>query len=174
MKNLLIYIHGYGSDCNSRKYLLLKKYFNQSFTLDCFEYKDDFNIKSLFDNKKENWSTYDRILLIGDSAGANFAYQLREMLMEDNRISLVLLSPLLSTEKILLKIDFSKNLLSQFKSISHPKNTLIIASRTDEVLSQEWLFEKQFENTELFEVNDNHALQNFENYIPVIERYLYR
>lgn len=172
MKKLL-YIHGLGSDRNSRKFLNLKDYFKDQFNYNFVEWNNDSNISALLDIA-ENWlKSEDQIILIGDSTGANFAYQLRERLKENNIKSiLILTSPLLDIDNRIGDFEFPKNIIPQLWKIENPEDALIIATQKDEVLNQKLLFEKLFKNIELIEVDDNHRLEKFENYLSSIEKYI--
>ncbi len=172
MKKLL-YIHGLGSDRNSRKFLNLKNYFKDQFNYNFVEWNNDSNISALLDIA-ENWlKSEDQIILIGDSTGANFAYQLRERLKENNIKSiLILTSPLLDIDNRIGDFEFPKNIIPQLWKIENPEDALIIATQKDEVLNQKLLFEKLFKNIELIEVDDNHRLEKFENYLSSIEKYI--
>lgn len=172
MKKLL-YIHGLGSDRNSRKFLNLESYFKDQFDYNFVEWNNDSNISALLDIA-ENWlKSEDQIILIGDSTGANFAYQLRERLKENNIKSiLILTSPLLDIDNRIGDFEFPKSIIPQLWKIENPESALIIATQKDEVLNQKLLFEKLFKNIELIEVDDNHRLEKFENYLSSIEKYI--
>lgn len=175
MHNKLLYIHGLGSDRNSRKFINLKDYFQDQFEYDFVEWNNESNISALLDSA-EKWlisESESQIVLIGDSTGANFAYQLQERLEEKN-ISpiLILTSPLLDIDDRIADFEFPKSILPQLEKILNPKNALIIASKHDEVLNQLPLFEKSLHNVELLNVDDSHRLLNFENCLEAIESYI--
>ena len=173
MNKKLLYIHGLGSDRNSRKFVNLKDYFKDQFKYNFVEWKNDSNIPSLL-NEAEKWlKSEDQIILIGDSTGANFAYQLREKLKENNMQSiLVLTSPLLDISNRIRDIEFPKNLISQLWKIENPEEALIIATQKDEVLNLIPLYQKKLKNVELIDVDDSHRLLKFANYIHHIEKYI--
>ena len=173
MPKKLLYIHGLGSDRNSRKFLNLKDYFKDHFNYNFVEWNNDSNISVLLDIA-ENWlKSEDQIILIGDSTGANFAYQLRERLKENNIKSiLVLTSPLLDIDNRIADFEFPKNIIPQLWKIENPEDALIIATQKDEVLNQKLLFKKSFKNIKLIEVDDNHRLEKFENYLSSIKKYI--
>jgi len=169
----LLYIHGLGSDSNSRKYLNLKDYFKKQFRFDCLEWKNDSNISQLLDEAEKMLESEDKIILVGDSTGANFAYQLRERLKEKGKNSvLIMTSPLMNIDDRIANFEFPENIIPQLWKIENPENALIIASRKDEVLNQKPLFEKSLNTIELIEVDDTHRLENFRNYLPEIKNYL--
>lgn len=169
MKPTLLYIHGLGSDKNSRKFMNLKNYFHDRFNYDFLEWKNDSNIKLLIQEKFDKYQKIENLIIIGDSTGANFAYQLRK-LRNCNSDKLILTSPLLDIEKRIASFDFPKTIIPYLEKITSPKNALIIATKKDEILDQSWIFEN--ENFNLKEVKDSHRLENFQNYISFIEMYL--
>lgn len=174
MKKLL-YIHGLGSGRNSRKFINLKDYFKDQFDYNFLEWNNDSDISALL-NEADKWlksEPEDQIVLVGDSTGANFAYQLRERLKENNIKSiLILTSPLLDIDNRIGDFEFPKSIIPQLWKIENPEDALIIATQKDEVLNQKLLFEKLFKNIELIEVDDNHRLEKFENYLSSIEKYI--
>ena len=174
MKKLL-YIHGLGSGRNSRKFINLKDYFKDQFDYNFVEWNNDSDISALL-NEADKWlksEPEDQIVLVGDSTGANFAYQLRERLKENNiKLILVLTSPLLSVENRTSDFEFPKNILPQLWKIENPEDALIIATQKDEVLNQIPLFEKSLKNIKLVDVDDSHRLLKFENYLSDIENYI--
>ena len=80
MKPKLLYIHGLGSDRNSRKLVNIKDFFENQFEYNFVEWNNDSDLSALL-NEAQKWLTTEpnvQIVLVGDSTGANFAYQLRE------------------------------------------------------------------------------------------------
>lgn len=171
MKPTLIYIHGLGSDRNSRKFKNLKDYFKDQFEYDFLEWKNDSDVKKIIEEKLQNYQNINQLIIVGDSTGANFAYQLREM-RNKKEDKLILTSPLLNIEMRIANFDFPKSLLPYLIKIAEPKNALIIGTKKDEILNQTWLFKKDFENISLKEVDDNHRLEKFHEFLPKIELYL--
>ena len=175
MNKKLLYIHGLGSDRNSRKFVNLKDYFKDQFEYNFMEWKNDSNILSLL-NEAEKWlksGPTDQIVLVGDSTGANFAYQLRERLKEEDIKSiLIMTSPLLNVEDRISDFEFPKSILPQLRKIENPEYALIIATQKDEVLNLIPLYQKKLKNVELIDVDDSHRLLKFENYIHHIEKYI--
>lgn len=171
MKSTLLYIHGLGSDQHSRKFLNLKNYFKDQFEYDFIEWDNDSDIDLLIHQKSEKYKNVNNLVIIGDSTGANFAYQLREI---RNNITdkLILTSPLLDIKKRIADFEFPINLLSHLIKIESPKNSMIIASKTDEILNQKYLFEIPLQNVWLLEVKDGHRLEKFEKYLDEISDYI--
>lgn len=148
--------------------------------MDAFDYgymewnpEDDISI--LLDKAESELELYDNPVILGDSTGANFAYQLRERRKVKNKNSiLVMSSPLLIHQLRISDRYFSDNLKQHLTVIAHPKDAMIIATPTDEVLDQTWLFENELENVELMEVKDGHRLMQFNTYLSEVERYIAR
>lgn len=173
MKPTLLYIHGLGSDRYSRKFQLLKEYFKSEFDYDFIEWNNESDISKLLDEAEIRLKNAEKLILIGDSTGANFAYQLRERLLNQGRESILILSsPLLDIEERIADFEFPKLLLPQLKKYKNPKNTLIIATKNDKVLNQNWLFYTDFENVKLIEVDDNHRLEKFHESLLEIKKYI--
>ena len=175
MKPKLLYIHGLGSDRNSRKLVNIKDFFENQFEYNFVEWNNDSDLSALL-NEAQKWLTTEpnvQIVLVGDSTGANFVYQLREKLMENGRKPiLILTSPLLNIDNRIADFEFPKNLIPQLWKIENPEDALIIATKKDQVLNQKMLFEQPLKNVVLIEVDDNHRLEKFENYISHIEKYI--
>lgn len=175
MHKKLLYIHGLGSDRNSRKFVNIKEYFKDQFEYNFVEWNNDSNISALLD-MAEKWlrsELIDQIILVGDSTGANFAYQLRERLKENNiRSILVLTSPLLDIDNRIADFEFLKNIIPQLWKIENPEDALIIATQKDEVLNLIPLYQKKLKNVELIDVDDSHRLLKFEKYIHHTEKHI--
>lgn len=167
----LIYIHGYRSDRNSRKFLALKKYLAKTHNCFCLEWITHSDIPYLLQKTFDRCKDLEDLVLIGDSTGANLAFQLREMRNKLND-RLVLLSPLLDVNKVLSPIKFPTPFLSSLMKITNINNSLVVASRNDEVVNQNHLFANHQKNFTLFEVDDNHRLDNFEKYLELISGYI--
>lgn len=175
MHNKLLYIHGLGSDRNSRKFINLKDHFRNQFEYNFVEWNNESNISELLDTAEKSLvsESESQIVLVGDSTGANFAYQLRERLEKKTIKSiLILTSPLLNIDNRIADFEFPKTILSQLQKIENPSDALIIASKKDEVLNQLPVFEKALQNVELADVDDSHRLLKFENYLATIENYI--
>lgn len=174
VRNKLLYIHGLGSNENSRKYQILKSYFELTLESSCLEWENDDSISMLLDKAENNLKGCENPVIIGDSTGANFAYQLRERRVAKNQNSiLILTSPLLNFEKRITIIDFPENIKNQLIPILNPTKALIIATADDESIDQNWLFEELLENISLIKVDDNHRLMNFKDSLPAVQMYIF-
>lgn len=176
MKTTLLYIHGLGSDQHSRKFINLKTYFQDQFNYDFIEWTNDSDIPYLLKEKVIKYKDTPQLIIVGDSTGANFAYQLRAMRNKKKDI-LILTSPLLDIDKRIADFEFPKQLIPYLIKINTPENTLIIASKTDEVLDQTNWFNQalitSLNQVEVIEVKDSHRLLNFEKEaMPHIDNYL--
>lgn len=171
MKKTLLYIHGYGSDRNSRKFLDLKNYFGAEYNCHCLEWMVESDIEYLLRLALRTCEKISRLVIIGDSTGANLAYQLREMrsVPEDK---LILLSPLLDVSTRLRNIPFPIAFEKQLIKIINPEKCLIIAAREDEVIDQTVIFQLKDKQFVLREVKDGHRLEKFTEYLPLIRDYI--
>ncbi len=177
MRRNFIYIHGLQrEDIHvSRKYLHLVKYFKDRFNYIYSAWINETDFSKLLDTAEANLEKDEFPIIYGDSTGANFAYQLRERLKLKNKKSILILSsPLLSLkQRISAEISFPESVKTQMIEITSPEDALIIASKKDQIIHQNWLFEQSFSNVEAFEVNDNHQLSNYEkNSLAKIENYI--
>ena len=173
MKPTLLYIHGLGSDQHSRKFINLKDYFKNQFNYDFIEWKNDSNISELLDEAELKLENIDNPILVGDSTGANFAYQLRERRLKKGKNSILILSsPLLNIDERVADFEFPETLIPQLQKFDNPENALIIATKKDAILGQKWLFEKDLNRVKLIEVDDNHRLEKFHESLAEIESYI--
>lgn len=172
MKNIL-YIHGLGSDKSSRKFLDLQLFLKNTFQYHCLEWKITDNISELIQIFNQKFINENDLIIIGDSTGANFAYQLREI-RKLNRLSskLIVLSPLLNLEFRIATFDFPDSLKKYLINVLHPENLLIIAGTNDEIIDQSYWFNNKFNNTIVKPVDDTHRLPNFVNYLSIIKYYV--
>ncbi|WP_407405848.1 YqiA/YcfP family alpha/beta fold hydrolase [Chryseobacterium sp.] len=172
MKTTLLYIHGLGSDRNSRKFINLKEYFKDQFDYDFVEWNNESNIAELLNEAENKLENLENPIIVGDSTGANFAYQLRESRkLKGKKSILILSSPLLNIDDRIADFEFPKTIIPQLIKIKNPSDALIIATKSDAVLDQNWLFEQTFNSIELIEVEDNHRLEKFHKSLPEIEKY---
>lgn len=173
MKNTLLYIHGLGSDRHSRKFINLKDYFQGQFHYDFIEWENDSTISELLDEAELKLENLENPIIVGDSTGANFAYQLRERRKLKGKNSILILSsPLLDIDERIADFDFPEKLIPQLKKFDNPEKALIIATKKDAILNQNWLFEKSLKNVKLIELDDNHRLEKFHESLVVIETYI--
>lgn len=174
MKQRFLYIHGLNSDATSRKYLNLKEYFKDEFEFDCLEWKNEDTISELLSEAESELENHVNPILFGDSTGANFAWQLRERRMKKGQKSILILSsPLLDLSKRIADFEFPKKLIPFMNIIHNPKDTLVIASETDEVIDMSDLLDPAIEKDfELIKANDTHRLVNFKSYLPEIRNYI--
>lgn len=172
MKPTLLYIHGLYSDQYSRKFLNLKDYFKDEFDYDFMEWNIVSDINALISKKIEELKNVENLIIVGDSTGANYAYQFRDLRNVENDI-LILTSPLLDFEKLNNDFDFPEKIIPTLKKYTVPKNALIIATLKDEVVNQKGLLTKKDHHLNISLVSDNHRLQNLIKYIPEIRRYIF-
>lgn len=169
----LIYFHGLNSDSSSRKFLELKEYFREYFDSICIEWTNVDNIKEIIEQSCLSLNKERSMVIIGDSTGANFAYQLREFRKTQGVKSiLILLSPLLVFEKKTSTISFPENVKNYLWNIKNPEDAMIVFSITDDIIDFHFLNEQIMNNVKLLNVDDTHRLQNFSEYIPMINDYI--
>lgn len=172
-KTKLLYIHGLGSDAQSRKYLNLKEYFADQFDFSCLEWKNDDNIEELLNLAEKDLSQQENVILFGDSTGANFAWQLREKRKTKGLNSILIVSsPLLDLSRRISEFKFPESLKPFMKKIDHPAEMMIIAPTKDEIIDHSFVIDNQFPDTQILKVNDTHRLPKFKDYLPEIERYI--
>ena len=171
MKTTILFIHGYGSDRNSRKFQELKSYFTADYNLHCMEWAVYSDILWLLNDAVEKCAVIRKLIIIGDSTGANFAWQIREM-RNSKEDKLILLSPLLDVSKRKRDVDFPDVFNQYLVKIENPENALIVAAENDEVVDMKALFNEPDKKFTLLEVNDVHRLLNFENYLPALQKFI--
>ncbi len=173
MKNTLLCIHGLGSDRYSRKFINLKDFFQDQFNYDFVEWNNESNISELLNEAEIKLQNIENPILAGDSTGANFAYQLRERRLSKGKNSILIMSsPLLDIDERIANFNFPEKLIPQLEKFKQPKNALVIATRKDAVLNQNWLFDNNFQNIQLIETDDNHRLEKFHTLLPQIKSFL--
>ncbi len=139
IKKTVLYIHGLESDRYSRKFQDLQAFFGNEFNYDFLEWDNDSNIRNLIQQMDLKY-TDQPLIIVGDSTGANFAYQLRQLRNNPND-KLILTSPLLTIDKRIADFEFPQSLVQYLTKITEPENCLIIATTKDEILDQNWISE---------------------------------
>lgn len=169
----LIYFHGYGSDRQSRKFLNLQSAMKEVEMI-AFEWTPDTNFKDYMNIAFTAVANTQEVIVVGDSAGANFAYQLREMRQTHGlKTILVLTSPLLNyTNQLRVPVPITDNLQNALVVIPQISDALLLLAKNDEVLdfSQYDIYNQP--NTVVVYVDDNHQLERFEAYIGYIKAYI--
>jgi len=173
MKTPLIYIHGLGSDRNSSKFELIQDYFSESYDYYCLEWKNDSNILALIEQAHQQFSNASNLIIIGDSTGANFAFQLRGMRDEKQLQSkLILTSPLLNLNMRIAAHDFPETIIPFMRAIEEPYNALMICPRNDEIINHSAWLNLNAEGLLVVQVDDTHRLTKFSAYLPILSSYL--
>ncbi len=171
-KKVLLFIHGYGSGRDSRKFADLKSFFEQEYDCHILEWQENDDILQLLDVALKRYEGLKSMVLIGDSTGANFACQLAERRSAANDV-LILTSPLLDIDHRIADFPFPPQLKKQLTKFTPPKNALVIASLADEVLDQTWLL--GIEIPQIFKlqmVDDSHRLMKFNLYLNDIKDHI--
>lgn len=170
----LLYFHGLNSDKTSRKFLNLQEHFSAYLNIYCIEWNNNTDIADLLNSIEENFRFREKMVVIGDSTGANFAYQLKERRKNTGKkTALILLNPLLNFEKRQKNIHpFPEKLNPYLAQITAPEDVFLIVSKNDNILNHDYLLQKPFVNSQVLQVNDNHRLSKFKDYISELEEYI--
>lgn len=167
---MIIYFHGLNSSIDSNKFKILQSVYED---IKCFEWTPNDSIKDKLNKLSLDLSNYKNVTLIGDSTGANFAYQVREQLKYNTNVKLVLTSPLLSLkqmdENFFLYSHVTDILRKNIIDIKYIDDALIIKPIYDEVLPHKYNCEL---NCELLEIDSTHRIDNFKDYVDNIITYL--
>lgn len=171
----LIYIHGYGSNRESRKYVLLAKHF-ATYEASCVEWTPETDFSTWLMQGHQAVEQEETLLLIGDSTGANFAYQWKEKRKAQGlQTILILLSPLLSYSHRRNKdLVFIPNLKNSLLDIPTPEDAFLLIGKQDETLDLQALNPYQCANSEVLYIEDSHRLPLFEQYLPLLADYVER
>jgi len=171
----LLYFHGYGSNRASRKYILSQAFFS-TYEAECIEWTPDTDFKHLLQEVYTATEQEENIVLIGDSTGANFAYQLKEMRKKQKKKTLLLLlSPLLSyTHRLNKELVFTDNLKNSLIHIPAPADAWVLLGKQDETLDLRVVQPYDCINTEILYVNDSHRLPLFDQYLEDMKAYINR
>lgn len=166
---MIIYLHGLNSGIDSSKFKILQKTFEE---IECFEWSPNDPIKNMIDGLVDKLSKCDDVVLIGDSTGANFAYQTRELL-KDKQVKMILLSPLLSmsqmNEDFFLYEYVTDSLRRNVINIDYINDALIIKPIVDEVLSNPY---EAVLDCNVIKIESGHRIDTFEKYVDTIKNYL--
>lgn len=173
IQKTLVYFHGYGSDGQSRKFLNLQSAM-RGVEMTAFEWTPDTNFKDYMNIAFTTVVNTQEVIVVGDSAGANFAYQLREMRQAHGlKTILVLTSPLLNyPSQLRVPVPITNNLQNALVVIPQVSDALLLLAKNDEVLDFSCFDVHNQSNTVLIYVDDNHLLERFEAYIEYIKGYI--
>lgn len=104
----------------------------------CLEWKTDDNIPRLLADTAARLRDKRHVILVGDSTGGNFAYQLRELLRPQGiKTTLILLNPLLDLSKRIAPFAFPESLVPYLKQIDKPADAYIFIAMRDEILDHQ-------------------------------------
>lgn len=170
---IMIYFHGYGSDRTSRKFQDFKKLFKSSSSY-CVEWTPESDFNGILNIVEASIAEEEQVILMGDSSGANFAYQLRERRKKKGLASvLVMVSPLLDySMRKGSNLEFPDNLKNSLITIDDPKDAFILIGKQDEVIDYKGFQEKGSYNSEILFVEDSHRLPKFRDYLGYINCYV--
>ena len=169
----LLYFHGLGSNKDSRKFKLIENTFDSTHSCFCVEWEKDTDISGLLNDL---WSLYkdkEELVLIGDSTGGNYAYQLRERLkVSEVKTKLVLLNPLLDFSNRIANFPFPEKLEKILEKIKEIDHCFLLQSNRDEVIDHSKM-NIGLEVEQLI-IDDTHRLLTFEKYVDSIKEYVTR
>jgi len=169
--NELVYIHGLGSDRNSRKFKIIEESLGNIYKCHFAFWDKNTDFLQFFNDLISKYDKVSNLVIIGDSTGGNYAHQFRSMLGKtNNSIKLVLLNPLLDVSNRIADFPFPKELLNSLQTITTVNDCFILRSRFDEVIDQNKV--KIGENVESIFVDDSHRILRFQEFIPLINRYI--
>lgn len=167
----LLYFHGLGSNKDSRKFKLIKNAFDCTHSCFCVEWGTDTDISELLTDLWTHYKDKKELVLIGDSTGGNYAYQLREKLKASGmKIKLVLLNPLLDFSSRIANFPFPEKLEKSLEKIKEIDHCFLLQSNRDEVIDHSCI-NRGFEVEQLI-IDDTHRLLTFENYVDSIKEYV--
>lgn len=167
---MIIYFHGLNSSIDSNKFKILQSVYED---IKCFEWSPNDSIKDRLNKLSLDLSKYKNVTLIGDSTGANFAYQVREQLKSLTNVKLILTSPLLSLkqmdENFFLYSYVTDTLRKNIIDIKYIDDAFIIKPIHDEVLPHK--YECKI-NCDVLNIDSTHRIDDFKDYIDYIKDYL--
>lgn len=169
----IIYIHGlYSSSKESSKFDILKNAFDNVIAFD-WSVDDkhiDVKLRELATNLVESAND---IVIIGDSTGANFAIQLREMMQSISKFSyakLILISPLFSVDMLRDKEIMPAVIRQQIKDVDKLYDALVFMPLNDEVVKYNKKSALQF--VKIIARKDEHSFKTFSSHIDDIQAYI--
>ncbi len=167
----LLYFHGLGSNKDSRKFKLIENTFDSTHSCFCVEWEKDTDISELLTDLWSLNKDKEELVLIGDSTGGNYAYQLRERLKVSGvKIKLVLLNPLLDFSNRIANFPFPKKLEKSLEKIKEINHCFLLQSNRDEVIDHSKM--KIGLEVEKLIIDDTHRLLTFEKYVDSIKEYI--
>lgn len=167
-----IYVHGFGSSKNSKKYREIKVKYPGAI---CFDWLVDDNL----DSKINEWIDVVKncqldVVLIGSSAGCNLLCQMNLILSKSNSYQkTILLNPLLSLNQVIRKEIFPAEVLKYIREIGFFNGCCIILSDNDEVLDHKKISDPIMKNNQIvISKNDTHNLLKLGEHFDEIDRYI--
>ena len=169
--NDLIYIHGLGSNQNSRKFLLMKEKFQALFNCKCIEWDLLTDIDLLIKKLYIKYKDHDNLVIVGDSTGGNFAYQLRELMkLTDVKTKLILLNPLLDFNSRIASFPFPREIEKYLQVINFVNCCFLLQSTNDEIIDHAKI--KTGNRVVQIKIDDTHRIINFDKYLDDLKNYI--
>lgn len=187
----IIYLHGFLSNPNSMKGLLLRSYIEKNTQHQL--YLPDLNMPPILTLKKisQQIEQLERVVLIGSSLGGFYATQLAS----DYNIPAVLINPAVQPWKLFRKLygktqipfkvtehwTLDEAQLNDLEKLAVPfvqdaSKLLVLLQQEDEILdyreAQRYYSLTTHQSMLITEMGGNHAMDNFEEKIPMIIQFL--
>lgn len=167
----LIYIHGLGSNKNSRKFKLIKEKFQALYNCKCIEWDLLTDINLLTKDLYLKYKNQNHLVIIGDSTGGNFAYQLHELLkLTDVKTKLILLNPLLNVNSRIASFPFPNEIEKYLQAINFVDGCFFLQSTKDEIIDHSKI--KIGNRVVQIKIDDTHRILNFEKHLDDLKNYI--
>lgn len=170
--NKVLYIHGMYSNAQSRKYLLLQKYF-PSYGWDIMEWGVEDNLDAALEEIHQKYKEEKSLIIIGDSAGGNLTVQLKKKRAQEGLTSvMILLNPLLRLQFRIADFEFPTSLKPYFYDVKAEdiQKSYCLLSFHDEIIDHQWI--KELTDLHQIWVEDDHRFLNFSSWIPILGHWL--
>ena len=169
----MVYFHALDSGKSFRKFRLLKDHLGDRYELLCIEWNVDTDFRILMFNLFKRLLKEPEVVLIGDSTGGNFACQIRDILIQNHiKVTLVLLSPLLSIDTRIATFPLPNVLLESLQNFWRVEDCLSITGINDAVIDHSRI--AYGAGTSRLIVDDVHQLLHFERCLRHIDRYIHQ
>lgn len=169
----LLYLHGLGKPKRCEKFDCLESYFNVEYEVKYIRWDEQTNMSDYLNELDRKFAQEENLIVLGNSTGANFAWQLKELRKKRGvNTCLIAISPLFSVNNSLVIKEFPDEVKKCLKDINNLDDSMVIIGSKDSVLNHAWLEERKWPNTEIVRVRDTHRLNYFHKYISTIDKYI--
>jgi predicted esterase YcpF (UPF0227 family) len=175
------YIHGLNSSKKSGKFLSFSG--NEEFqNIECLEWFSNENLTEKISFWSEvinkTYNEYDRVVIVGDSFGANLACQVKDSLWETNKeyVSLVLINPLFDIPYVINKEIIPNHLKNYIVPKTRITESLVFISHNDEVINNiQFLVDNPFiknNNQIVLDLENDHKFSGIDKYFEVVSGFV--